>query len=283
MAIDTKIPWADSTLGFWIGCDKITPACTNCYAAAYGRRFGIPWGPEEPRYQVKGRLAKLRKIIRRAKQNPRRIYRVFVNSQSDFFDPAVPHEWRIEAFEAMLAAVREAPNIRFLLLTKRIGQVPRLLRAAGLPPDFFELHAGFYLGVTAEDQPRARVNIKKLAKIKARVRFVSAEPLLSKIQLDGLPVDQIHWIIIGGESGAGARPFAIAAAWELLQQARRLRIKVFMKQFGARPVDSGPGGVERPLKLKERVAGTDMAEWPRKFRVRQFPKEGRRAPVASTA
>lgn len=271
MGLGTKIEWAHASWNSWQGCTKLkTPACDNCYAAAYGRRFGITWGEGAPRRRVKGRVASLRKIVRAAQRVPGEIYRVFPESHGDIFDVEIPDAWFAEKFGLMCEAVQTAPNIRFLALTKRIGQVLRRLRRVGLPTDFFEREAGFYLGVTAEDQLRWNTNIKKLASIPARTRFVSAEPLLEPVSLEGLPIEMLHWLIIGGESGPGARPFSLSAAWSLMEQAREHQIPVFMKQFGRRPV-ARRGRREHVLQLED-SAGGDMGEWPKRFRIRRLPE-----------
>ena len=128
MTDQTKIEWTDYTVNFWESCQKVGPGCDNCYAEARDIRFtgGSHWGLGAPRRKVKGGIAKLRKINREAEafrtKNGHRP-RVFCSSLSDFFDNAVDPKWRYEA----LVAIRNAPNVRVQLLTKRIGNVGSML------------------------------------------------------------------------------------------------------------------------------------------------------------
>lgn len=112
MVFETTIEWADFTVSFWEGCQKVGPGCDNCYAEARDIRFtgGSHWGPGAPRRKVKGGIAKLQKINRQAeafREEHRRWPRVFCSSLSDVFDNAVDPQWRREAFTAITAAPRE--------------------------------------------------------------------------------------------------------------------------------------------------------------------------------
>lgn len=176
-----------------------------------------------------------------------------------------------------------------------------MLPAKNLQPWSAELWPNVWLGTTVEDQQRANERIPELLKVPAKVRFLSLEPLLERVQLDVLSVgvgqslngltgerDQagfggpgrrwqqyergVDWIIVGGESGAGARPFHLEWARDLVTQARAGGTAPFVKQLGARPMVMPPlcrGWV--PVRLKDQSGG-DPAEWPEDLRVREFPQ-----------
>ena len=310
MGKDTKIQWASSTLNFWIGCDKISPACTNCYAERYGRRDGTKWGPNEPRRPVKSWRKNLREIEKKAAKNPGQIVTVFVNSLSDFWDKQVPDDWKIAALESMVDAAADFPNIRFLLLTKRPKEINRFLRRNpeyGL--EFFKDYDFFWVGTTVEDQKRADERIPELLKVQAGIRFLSMEPLLGPVTLfymddeaghvrgpafirDGAVTPSspngpeeyhdtsyvgIDWVIVGGESGPGARRFDVAHARKVIQACRSADVPVFMKQMGDDPIqwrEDFPGPGVEPHKLSfQAIKGGDMTEWPEEFRIREWPDE----------
>jgi protein gp37 len=203
--------------------------------------------------------------------------RVFVSSMSDIFEdhPQVSL-WRAKA----LALLGVCTNLDVQLLTKRPENIRRMV-----PPSWLEAWpAHVWVGTTVEDQGRAEQRIPELLKVPARVRFLSVEPLLEAVDLeaafavcdrhgepsgprcnaDGSPA--ISWVIVGGESGPGARPFDIAWARSIVAQCREAGVPVFVKQMGSNPHD-GPA----PLKLRDR-AGADPSEWPSMLRRQEFPR-----------
>lgn len=234
----TAIEWCDSTFNPWIGCTRISPACDHCYAAElmdtrYGR---VKWGGPRSRTS-EGNWKQPRSWQRHAQKffaayGRRR--RVFCSSLADVFDNQVPDEWR----DDLWALIRDTPDLDWLLLTKRPMNIGKML------PDFWdEVKGHVWLGTTVEDQIRADVNIRHLLKHDSAVRFLSCEPLLGSIDLtyirgeplkaedgtekahwlrpltgehghflgsaDVLAPDKTHqidWVIVGGESGAHARP-----------------------------------------------------------------------------
>lgn len=186
MTDQSKIEWTDFTVNFWEGCQKVGPGCDNCYAEARDIRFtgGSHWGPGAPRRKVESGIPKLRNINRKAqafKDEHGHWPRVFCSSLSDIFDNAVSSDWRREAF----AEISMAPNVRVQLLTKRIGNVERLMPASwktiGWPG-----HVG--LMITVVNQKEADRDIPELLDLKQRFGIpwvgLSIEPMLGPIRLD---------------------------------------------------------------------------------------------------
>lgn len=210
MTLKTAIEWCDATINFWWGCTKVSPGCANCYAESLSTRFGrAKWGKGEARVpRLEAALAEARKLQKQARREGIR-KRAFVNSMSDVFDAEVPDEWRDE----VIAAAIDSPHVDFLLLTKRIENAASYLRARNvrLP--------NVWLGVTAENQEMADRRIPLLLETPAAVRWVSYEPALGPVDFDRTgylwsgrsdadrEVDGLDWIVVGGESGPGARPF----------------------------------------------------------------------------
>lgn len=197
MTKTTNIQWTDFTVNFWEGCQKVGPGCDHCYAEARDVRFtaGKHWGPGAPRRWVKGGIAKLRTINRNAeafKTENGHWPRVFCSSLSDVFDNAVAQGWREEAWHSIDAA----PDARIQLLTKRVGNVEKLMPARwryGWPS-----HVG--LMITVVNQAEADRDIPKLLDLKERLGIpwvgLSIEPMLGAITLDSLTFD--------GDSGMDA-------------------------------------------------------------------------------
>lgn len=226
MAENTKIEWADHTFNPWMGCTRVSPACDHCYAAdlmetRYGR---VKWGAGEPRVRTKD-WSKPRKWNR---DTPGAF--VFCASLADVFDNEVPPEWRADMFRL----IEETPRLIWLLLTKRIGNVGKLMDAIGyaaLPPNVA-------LGATManqEEYDRDRIKLA-VAGASAAFTFGSFEPLLGPIILDQHAPD---WIIVGGESGPNARPMDLEWARSLKRQSAELGRVFNFKQVGGRGSDKG--------------------------------------------
>lgn len=307
MSEQTSISWTDATFNPWIGCTKVSPGCDNCYAARQDKfRSWTPegWGAGKPRRRTSASnwLQPLR-WNKRAEQEGRRI-RVFCSSLADVFDNEVPETWR----EDLLDLVGRTPSLDWLLLTKRIGNVQRMLndlaveRAAAYGGDVRDhamLPTNVWLGATIVNQEEADRDIPKLLAIPARVRFLSMEPLLGPVEFSnvtrrsdavaqlGKPaLSGIHWVITGGESGPGARPYAVEWARSIVAQCEAAGVAVHVKQLGAHVITtgiSGPGqhwpretglhdtGLGHFRKHLVDRAGGDTAEWPEDLRVQEFP------------
>lgn len=230
MAENSKIEWTDHTFNPWIGCTKVSPACDNCYAEAmmdarYGR---AKWGAGNPRVRTSpSNWAKPRKWNRDAAVTGTRPF-VFCASLADVFDNEVDEDWRADLFDL----IEETPDLVWLLLTKRIGNVPKMAPWAGLP-------ANVAIGATMASQSEYDRDCYKLEDTKrlgALFTFGSFEPLLSGVRLNDVAPD---WIIVGGESGPNARPMDLDWARALRADAQRLRRVFNFKQAGGRGSNKG--------------------------------------------
>ena len=222
MAEVSAISWTDATFNPWIGCMKISPACANCYAARDNklRKWVSAWGeigqPVTPRKRTKTWGEPL-KWNRKAAESGRPL-RVFCASLADVFDNEAPQEWRDDLWQLL----RETPNLRWILLSKRIGNAPDML-----PPDWPFQNAG--LMSTLENQAVWDRDFPKLMSVPAAWHGVSAEPLLGLIDIGDARPD---WIITGGESGPGFRPLDMNAVRSLRDQCARNGVTFHHKQNG---------------------------------------------------
>lgn len=221
MADKSAIEWTDATWNPVRGCTKVSPGCKFCYAEAFASRFaGVPDHPYEAGFALRLVPEKLEEPLRWRK--PRR---VFVNSMSDLFHQRVSSDYIRQVFDIMVRAEHHT----FQLLTKRVDRVLRLAQTLPWPENV-------WMGVSVENEkygPRAAA----LAGVPAAVRFISAEPLLGP--LPSLPLDGIHWVIVGGESGRRARPMDLDWAREIRDQCQRRGVSFFLKQLGGRTSKRG--------------------------------------------
>jgi protein gp37 len=247
MGDKTGIEWADSTWNPITGCDKVSPGCDHCYAETFAERWrGTEGHYFEHGFDVQLRPDKLALPLRWTK--PRK---VFVNSMSDLFHEKVSDEYIARVFSVMACAERHT----FQLLTKRHGRMRSLLNSEAFRELVFKCQAlelpgdvmgdywplpNVWLGVSAEDQKRADLRIPALLDTPAAVRFISAEPLLGPIDLsrfvedDGEKFDlpPLSWVIVGGESGPGARPMHPDWARSLRDQCVAAGVPFLFKQWG---------------------------------------------------
>ena len=280
MAENSAIEWTDHTLNFWWGCEKVSQGCKNCYAEAFSKRVGRKiWGPPTTteRWQTKGPWKDCKKWDRKAGEAGVR-ERVFCQSMSDFFEDHPQLEsWRQEAFPILEGFT----NLDVLLLTKRPENVCDMVPARWLenwPPHI-------WMGTSTEDQDTADERIPELLKIPAKVRFLSMEPLIGPVNLEGLAYEHpgpkwagynclIDWVIVGGESGHGARPMNIEWAYDLVQQCKSANVPVFVKQLGSKPANqmvTREGGlIDVSLVISDKKGG-NINEFPRDIAIRQFP------------
>lgn len=223
MGKHSAIEWTDHTFNPWWGCTKVSPACAHCYAEAWSKRVGLVlWGVDARRRYFSenhwrqpilwDRAAGLEKVRRR----------VFCASMADVFEARSDLDaWRIRLWELIGAT----PNLDWLLLTKR----PENIRS--IVP--WELHwpSNVWIGVTVESQDLAVKRIPHLQELHAAVKFLSCEPLLGPLELSGL-LSGIDWVIVGGESGRGARPMDPNWVYSLRDQVVRSGISFLFKQWG---------------------------------------------------
>lgn len=252
MGESTNIEWADKTFNPWEGCSKVGPGCDHCYAETRNIRFhGGNWGPGAPRRRTSpANWAKPRRWNADAAEKGVR-YRVFCASLADVFDNEVPAEWRADLFQL----IRETPYLDWLLLTKRIGNVTGMLPDDAFLPFTFP---NIWLGATIVNQEEADRDIPKLLSVPAAVHWLSMEPLLGPVTLQGLapgetmeheqvreylsPIEDKHgfapkhatvdWVIVGGESGTGARPMHPDWARSLRDQCESAAVPFLFKQWG---------------------------------------------------
>jgi protein gp37 len=223
MAEQTAISWADATFNPWIGCDEVSiertggGGCDHCYARELAQRYGwAKWGPKEPRHRTKDWGAPLRWDRKAAKAGTRP--RVFCASLADVFDTHVDPQWRTDLWQI----IRDTPNLRWMLLTKRIGNAARML-----PPDWPFENAG--LMATIVNQMEFDRDYHKLAETPATWHGISMEPLLGEIHIGEAKPD---WIITGGESGRYFRHTNPDWIRSLREQCQRNDIAFHFKQWG---------------------------------------------------
>jgi protein gp37 len=257
--VSTKIEWTDETWNPVTGCTKVSPGCDHCYAEGIAHRFaGTQAYPNG--FDVTLRPERLEQPLRWTR--PRM---VFVNSMSDLFHRDIPDEYIARVFAVMALA----PQHTFQILTKRHGRMKALLSDRWwsetlLPELIYELAAGrgyevryplpnVWLGVSAEDNRWGHVRIPALLRTPAAVRFVSAEPLLGPLRLyrylpngfgegcrwnprpSSLPlpaVPTLDWVIVGGESGPGARPMQPEWVRDIRRDCETSEVPFFFKQWG---------------------------------------------------
>lgn len=225
MAENSKIEWTDHTFNPWTGCTKVSPGCDHCYAEGWAKRSGaVKWGAGEPRRRTTEANWRLPLKWNRQAADEGRRFKVFCASLADVFDNSVPPEWRADLFK--LAA--DTPHLDWLLLTKRIGNVFRMLPFGWQD---FGAPANLWIGATIVNREEMLRDAAKLKAVPARVRFWSVEPLLE--DLGPIPRELMpEWVIAGGESGPGARPMHPDWARSLRDQCAAAGVPFLFKQWG---------------------------------------------------
>lgn len=219
MSDKSKIEWTDATWNPVRGCIKISPGCKHCYAEVFAERFrGVPGHPYEQGFDLRLVPEKLKEPLKW--RSPRFI---FVNSMSDLFQPGVPDDYIIKVAEVM----NEADWHTFQVLTKRSERMRDLLNSK---LRFAAKSAHIWWGVSVEDQKYGLPRIEHLRAANTVMRFLSVEPLLE--HLGQLNLSGIHWVIVGGESGHGARPLNKEWVLSVKKQCFKARVPFFFKQWG---------------------------------------------------
>jgi protein gp37 len=214
VASDSSIEWTDSTWNPVTGCTKISPGCKHCYAERMAIRLA---GMNQPRYR-NGFEVTLQPDLVRLPLQWRQPRTIFVNSMSDLFHEGIPEPFIAEVFDTMLAAHWHT----FQILTKRAERLAEI--ASHLP-----WPVNVWMGISVES-PRYVNRIERLRGIPAAVRFLSVEPLLAPIP--ALPLAEIDWVIVGGESGPGARPMLPEWVREVRNSCITHGVPFFFKQWG---------------------------------------------------
>lgn len=210
----TKIEWTDATWNPIRGCTKISPGCKHCYAERFAERFrGVPGHPFEQGFDLRLVPEKLGEPLRLKKP-----LHIFVNSMSDLFHDEVPVEYIRQVFDVM----NQANWHQYQVLTKRAERLESLNDVINWAPNI-------WMGVSVENSDYAW-RIDYLRRTNAHVKFLSIEPLLGPIRT--LKLHGINWVIVGGESGPGARPMEKEWVIDIRDQCVRSGVAFFFKQWG---------------------------------------------------
>jgi protein gp37 len=239
---ESSIEWTQHTWNPVTGCTKVSPGCKHCYAETMaGRLQAMGARGYENGFKLTLHPERLEQPLQRKSPTT-----YFVNSMSDLFHEEVP-----DAFiEEVLRTCQRAQHHTFQILTKRSERLPVFFRKRTCPPNVV-------LGVSVEDQKYGLPRIDDLRKVKAKTRFLSVEPLLE--DLGPMDLKGIHWIIVGGESGPGARPMDPSWAANVRDQAVAAGVPFFFKQWGA----WGADGIRRNKKVNGRdLEGRHWDEYP---------------------
>lgn len=247
MAEATEISWTDSTFNPWTGCSKVSPGCDHCYAEVLDKRHlrsrDLHWGPNTKPALASDATWKKPIAWQKKAAATNNVRKVFCGSMCDFADSRAPAGARTKLWEV----VRQTPNLRWQMLTKRPKNIVK-----SLPGDWGDGYVNVSLGVTVEDINHGVPRIDILRSIPCALRFLSIEPLIEdigKINLSG-----IGWVIVGGESGRGARPMKIDWVYSIREQCRQQNVPFFYKQRGA---VTGHGDCL--------LDGVEVKEWPTFF------------------
>jgi len=296
----TSIEWTDVSWPIVNGCRRASPGCEGCYA----ERLAATRLRHTPKYEGLATFSKggprwtgLSRLWEAELEMPLRLRdpsRIFVADMGDLFYEGVPDE----VIDRVWAVMLLAPRHTFQVLTKRAVRArkylsdPRLyervlreadairakrpaLMGVGISNPATTPAPWIWVGVSVEDQARANERLPHLVETPAAVKFVSAEPLLGPVDLsiflysgftEPPHPDVVNWVIVGGESGPKARALDVAWAESLIEQCRRAKTPVFMKQMGPYPEDDGETHPQKHPK------GGDPLEWPKSLRVREFPE-----------
>lgn len=300
----TKIEWTDASWNPIRGCSRVSTGCINCYAESIAARFSepgqpynglahfvtYPGGEHEARWTGEVRFIEERLMDPLRWRKPRRI---FVNSMSDLFHEKIPDKWIDRIFSVMALC----PQHIFQVLTKRPERMRDYIRVwferLAINDVFIDHPTGrtrfadlidwsllpsilpnVWLGTSCENQETTDERIPFLLQTPAAISFISAEPLLGPIDIQRFLEEptRLSWVIIGGESGSGARPFHVSWANQIIEQCVTAGVACFVKQLGANVTGMHANGVNlTTLQLHDRKGG-DPTEWPLSLQVRQWPK-----------
>lgn len=219
MSAHSTIEWTNASWNPVRGCTKVSPGCAHCYAETFAERFrGVPGHPYEQGFDLRLVPEKLAEPLRWA--SPKK---VFVNSMSDLFHERVPEKY----IDAVADVMMRAGWHTFQVLTKRGERMRQLLetnlRSAATAPHI-------WWGVSVENRKHGLPRIEHLRAAPARVRWLSIEPLLE--DLGEIDLAGIGWVVVGGESGLGARPMEKAWVLNVRDQCRAAGVPFFFKQWG---------------------------------------------------
>lgn len=219
MSSNSTIEWTDATWNPVRGCTKISDGCKHCYAETFAERFrGVKGHPYEQGFDLRRVPEKLGEPLRW--RTPKMI---FVNSMSDLFHEGVSDDYIIGVANVMVAAKWHT----YQVLTKRSKRLQDLLNTS---LQFAAHEPHIWWGVSVENRKYGLPRVEHLQGAHARTRFLSVEPLLE--DLGTVNLEGINWVIVGGESGPGARPMKRDWVLSVKDQCQRARIPFFFKQWG---------------------------------------------------
>ncbi len=256
MSQTSEIEWTDATWNPVRGCTKISSGCVHCYAETFAERFrGVPGHPYEGGFDLRLVPEKLAEPLRW--KTPKMI---FVNSMSDLFHKDIPDEYIL----AVVGIMQTANWHTYQVLTKRSERLRDMLQT--------KLHAAgeaehIWWGVSVENKKHGLPRIDHLRDAPARVRFLSVEPLLE--DLGQINLTGIHWAIVGGESGNGARPMLKEWVSAIRDQCSAANVSFFFKQWGG--VRKGKAGRE--------LDGTTYDEMPTRVSLPVLPADERKKAI----
>lgn len=278
MSANTEIAWATHTFNPVWGCTKVSAGCAHCYAETWAKRMGTDvWGPRERRTFGDKHWAEPLKWNRAAAAAGER-HRVFCGSMCDIGEY---HPTTRAQLPRLMELIYSTNSLDWLLLTKR----PELLgpwlaewleenNEALVPQVEGPLAPRWWFGTSVEDEETAAHRIPVALDAPAAVHFVSYEPALGPVDFEPwlYGPDRIDWLIVGGESGAHARPFDLAWARSAVEQCHVAGVAPFVKQLGSVPYEDGVllRGGDLDFGYRDRK-GADPVEWPRDLRVRKMP------------
>ncbi len=248
----SAIEWTEKTWNPVTGCSKVSAGCKNCYAEVMARRLKAMGAVLERKTGQKNGYENGFEVTCHPERVGQPLTRrtptmYFVNSMSDLFHPKVPFGF----IDKVMETIDKTPQHTYQILTKR----PKIMR------QYFQTREApdnAWLGVSVENKKSGLPRIDELRKINAKIRFLSIEPLLE--DLGEIKLKNIDWVIIGGESGVGARPMESKWVGNIKKQCRAAGVKFFFKQWGA----YGKDGVKRSKKSNGReFHGRTWDEMPR--------------------
>ncbi len=238
----TKIEWTEATWNPSIGCNKITAGCKFCYAEVMAKRLKAI-GIEDYNDGFKFKILPHRLLEPFKIKKPTKF---FVNSMSDLFHEKMPHEFLDQIFEV----IENTPQHIYQILTKRDKIMHNYFSNKNVPQNV-------WLGVTVENS-KVKNRIDSLRQIDASIRFISFEPLINPVGI--VDLSEIHWAIVGGESGRNARPVKQDWIEEIFQQCKQQDVAFFFKQWGTWGADE----IKRNKKANGRLfKGKEWSEYPK--------------------
>lgn len=215
MATASKIEWTELTWNPVTGCTKVSPGCKHCYAETLSRRLKAMGASGYDRgFKLTLQPERLAQPLERKKATV-----WFVNSMSDLFHKDIPDAYIDRVFDS----IRKTPQHTYQILTKRSERLPQYFATRTVPENV-------WLGVSVENRKYGKPRIDDLRQVQAQIRFLSVEPLLE--DLGELNLHNIHWVIVGGESGSKARPMKPEWPRSIKQQCEEAGVAYFFKQWG---------------------------------------------------